>query len=65
MKSLRDHITAHNQKEDESIQKLSQWRIINKENSTGKFINGTPVPPNVRPTIFWEPQIYEQKFSFE
>lgn len=26
MKSLRDHITAHNQKEDESIQKLSQWR---------------------------------------
>ena len=26
MKSLREHITAHNQKEDESIQKLSQWR---------------------------------------
>jgi len=26
MKSLRDHITAHNEKEDESIQKLSQWR---------------------------------------
>jgi predicted RNase H-like nuclease (RuvC/YqgF family) len=26
MKSLRDHITAHNQKEDEDIKKLSQWR---------------------------------------
>ena len=26
MKSLRDHITAHNEKEDENIQKLSQWR---------------------------------------
>jgi predicted RNase H-like nuclease (RuvC/YqgF family) len=26
MKSLRDHITAHNNKEDEDIKKLSQWR---------------------------------------
>jgi len=26
MKSLRDHITAHNEKEDEDIKKLSQWR---------------------------------------
>ena len=26
MKSLREHITAHNQKEDENIEKLSQWR---------------------------------------
>ena len=26
IKSLRDHITAHNNKEDENIQKLSQWR---------------------------------------
>jgi hypothetical protein len=26
IKSLRDHITEHNEKEDEDIQKLSQWR---------------------------------------
>lgn len=26
IKSLREHITAHNDKEDEDIRKLSQWR---------------------------------------
>jgi hypothetical protein len=26
IKSLRDHITAHNEKEDDSIKKLSQWK---------------------------------------
>lgn len=26
IKSLRDHITAHNDKEDEDIKKLSQWK---------------------------------------
>lgn len=26
IKSLRDHITQHNEKEDEDIRKLSQWR---------------------------------------
>jgi hypothetical protein len=26
IKSLRDHITAHNEKEDNDIQKLSQWK---------------------------------------
>jgi hypothetical protein len=26
IKSLRDHITEHNEKEDADIQKLSQWR---------------------------------------
>lgn len=26
IKSLRDHITAHNNKEDEDMSKLSQWR---------------------------------------
>ena len=26
IKSLRDHITAHNDKEDNDIKKLSQWK---------------------------------------
>jgi len=26
IKSLRDHITAHNEKEDDNIKKLSQWK---------------------------------------